>query len=83
MNSARGGWAASSLSPACESAVAPGQCEVRLAANGQEQTSNNERNMFISSEDDTGNVQVIVWPHLKEEHRAEVLGAQLLVVYGR
>lgn len=39
--------------------------------------------MFILLEDETGNVQVIVWPHLKERHRAEVLRSKLLAVYGR
>lgn len=39
--------------------------------------------MFISLEDETGNVQVIVWPHLKEKQRPEVLRARLLAVYGQ
>ncbi|KAA9178831.1 hypothetical protein F3K36_05955 [Delftia sp. BR1] len=39
--------------------------------------------VFISLEDETGNVQVIVWPHLKEKHRSEVLRSKLLGVYGR
>lgn len=39
--------------------------------------------VFISLEDETGNVQVIVWPSLKEQQRAEVLRARLLAVYGQ
>jgi error-prone DNA polymerase len=39
--------------------------------------------VFISLEDETGNVQVIVWPALKEKQRAEVLRARLLAVYGQ
>lgn len=39
--------------------------------------------VFISLEDETGNVQVIVWPHLKERFRPEVLRSKLLAVYGR
>ena len=39
--------------------------------------------VFISLEDETGNVQVIIWPHLKERFRPEVLRSKLLAVYGR
>jgi error-prone DNA polymerase len=39
--------------------------------------------VFISLEDETGNVQVIVWRSLKEQLRAEVLRARLLAVYGQ
>jgi len=39
--------------------------------------------VFISLENDTGNLQVIVWPLLKERHRPEVLRSKLLAVYGR
>lgn len=39
--------------------------------------------VFISLEDETGNVQVIVWPTLKEKQRPEVLRARLLAVYGQ
>ncbi|WP_076999167.1 error-prone DNA polymerase [Variovorax sp. KK3] len=38
--------------------------------------------VFISLEDETGNVQVIVWRSLKEQQRPEVLRARLLGVYG-
>jgi error-prone DNA polymerase len=38
--------------------------------------------LFITLEDETGNVNVIVWPKLVEEQRREVLSAPLLGVYG-
>ncbi|SFU26028.1 error-prone DNA polymerase [Paraburkholderia aspalathi] len=38
--------------------------------------------MFVTLEDETGNVNVIVWPSLLEKQRQEALGASLLAVYG-
>jgi error-prone DNA polymerase len=38
--------------------------------------------LFLTLEDETGNVNVVVWPKLVEEQRREVLGAPLLGVYG-
>ncbi|OLL31652.1 error-prone DNA polymerase [Burkholderia sp. SRS-W-2-2016] len=38
--------------------------------------------MFVTIEDETGNVNVIVWPSLLEKQRKEALGAALLAVYG-
>ena len=38
--------------------------------------------MFVTIEDETGLVNVIVWPALVEQYRKELLGAQLLGVYG-
>jgi len=38
--------------------------------------------IFMTIEDETGNVNVIVWPALLERQRKEVLGASLLAVYG-
>ncbi|RSZ58827.1 error-prone DNA polymerase [Massilia atriviolacea] len=38
--------------------------------------------LFVTIEDETGNVNVIVWPTLVEQQRREVLGARLLGVYG-
>jgi error-prone DNA polymerase len=38
--------------------------------------------MFVTLEDETGNVNVIVWPNLLEKQRKEALGASLLAVYG-
>ncbi len=38
--------------------------------------------IFVTLEDETGSVNVIVWPGVFERHRREVLGAQLMTVYG-
>jgi error-prone DNA polymerase len=38
--------------------------------------------LFLTLEDETGSVNVIVWPSLVEQQRREVLGAPLLGVYG-
>ncbi len=38
--------------------------------------------IFMTLEDETGNVNVIIWPSLLEKQRQEVLGASLLAVYG-
>ncbi|WP_342119517.1 error-prone DNA polymerase [Pseudoduganella sp. OTU4001] len=38
--------------------------------------------LFVTLEDETGNVNVIIWPDLVDKYRREVLGARLLGVYG-
>ena len=38
--------------------------------------------VFVTLEDETGSVNVIVWPALIERYRKELLGAPLLGVYG-
>ena len=38
--------------------------------------------MFVTLEDETGTVNVIVWPALVDKQRKELLGASLLGVYG-
>jgi error-prone DNA polymerase len=38
--------------------------------------------MFVTIEDETGLVNVIVWPSLVDKQRKEVLDATLLGVYG-
>lgn len=38
--------------------------------------------MFVTLEDETRNVNVIIWPSLLEKERKETLGAALLAVYG-
>jgi error-prone DNA polymerase len=38
--------------------------------------------MFVTLEDETGNVNVIAWPSLLEKQRREALSASLLAVYG-
>jgi error-prone DNA polymerase len=39
--------------------------------------------VFVTLEDDTGAVNVIVWPAVVEAQRRPLLGAKLLTVYGR
>ncbi len=38
--------------------------------------------VFVTLEDETGAVNVIIWPDTLERYRREVLGAQLMTVYG-
>ncbi len=38
---------------------------------------------FVTLEDESGNVQIIVWPDLGERQRKELLGSRLLVVDGQ
>lgn len=38
--------------------------------------------MFVTIEDETDNVNVIIWPSLQGVFRQEALGASLLAVYG-
>ena len=38
--------------------------------------------VFVTLEDETGNVNVIIWPSLVKQQRKEVMGASLLGVYG-
>jgi error-prone DNA polymerase len=39
--------------------------------------------VFVTLEDETGNVNVIVWPKLRDAQRSVLLNAQVLVVEGR
>jgi len=39
--------------------------------------------VFVTLEDETGAVNVIVWPRIAETQRKPLLGAQLLTVYGQ
>ena len=38
--------------------------------------------VFVTLEDETGTVNVIVWPHVAQAQRQALLGATLLTVYG-
>ncbi len=38
--------------------------------------------IFVTIEDETGAINVIVWPDLAERYRRELLGARLMTVYG-
>lgn len=39
--------------------------------------------MFLTLEDETGPINVIVWPTLVEKYRKQVYKSQLLAVYGQ
>jgi error-prone DNA polymerase len=39
--------------------------------------------IFVTIEDEHGMVNVIVWPHLAERQRMQLLGSRLLAVNGR
>jgi len=49
---------------------------------GRQKPQTAKGTLFITLEDETGNVQVIVWPKVYEEHRSTILGARLLAVEG-
>ena len=39
--------------------------------------------VFVTLEDETGAVNVIVWPHVAQAQRRALLGSRLLTVYGQ
>ncbi len=47
----------------------------------QPETANST--IFVTLEDETGNVNVIVWKHVREEHRRALLQSRLLAVGGQ
>lgn len=49
---------------------------------GRQRPGTAKGTVFVTLEDETGSVNVIVWPALVEQQRRELLGAQLLGVYG-
>jgi error-prone DNA polymerase len=49
---------------------------------GRQKPQTAKGTLFVTLEDETGNVQVIVWPAVYEEHRNTILGARLLAVEG-
>lgn len=49
---------------------------------GRQKPQTAKGTLFVTLEDETGNVQVIVWPKVYEEHRSAILGARLLAVEG-
>jgi len=77
---ARRGWrSAAELAqlPGGRSTWACGLVTVRQ----QPATANNT--IFVTLEDETGNVNVIVWQHVREAHRRALLRSQLLAVAGQ
>ncbi len=49
---------------------------------GRQKPQTAKGTLFVTLEDETGNVQVIVWPQVYEAHRSTILGARLLAVEG-
>ena len=49
---------------------------------GRQKPQTAKGTLFVTLEDETGNVQVIVWPKVYEAHRSTILGARLLAVEG-
>ncbi len=49
---------------------------------GRQKPQTAKGTLFVTLEDETGNVQVIVWPQVYEDHRSTLLGARLLAVEG-
>ncbi|MCE4537559.1 error-prone DNA polymerase [Pelomonas sp. P7] len=49
---------------------------------GRQKPQTAKGTLFVTLEDETGNVQVIVWPKVYEQHRSTILGARLLAVEG-
>ncbi|MFG6432407.1 error-prone DNA polymerase [Roseateles sp. LYH14W] len=49
---------------------------------GRQKPQTAKGTLFITLEDETGNVAVIVWPDIYTEHRDVILGARLLAVEG-
>lgn len=49
---------------------------------GRQKPQTAKGTLFVTLEDETGNVQVIVWPQVYEEHRSTILSARLLAVEG-
>ncbi len=49
---------------------------------GRQKPQTAKGTLFVTLEDETGQVQVIVWPQVYDEHRATILGSRLLAVEG-
>jgi error-prone DNA polymerase len=62
----------------------PGGTPARAAGivTGRQRPSTASGTVFVTLEDETGYVNVIVWPHLIERQRRELLGARLMGVEG-
>jgi len=62
----------------------PSGSRVRAAGivTGRQRPSTASGTVFVTLEDETGYVNVIVWPHLIESQRRELLGARLMGVEG-
>jgi len=63
-------------SPACNIARACGLVTMRQRPQTAKGT------LFVTLEDETGNINVIVWPALFDKQRKDILNARLMAVYG-
>ncbi len=72
------------FSAAGEIRLLPSGSRVRAAGivTGRQRPSTASGTVFVTLEDETGYVNVIVWPHLIESQRRELLGARLMGVEG-
>jgi len=72
------------FSAAEEIRLLPGGSRVRAAGivTGRQRPGTASGTVFVTLEDETGCVNVIVWPHLIERQRRELLGARLMGVEG-
>jgi error-prone DNA polymerase len=72
------------FSAAGEIRLLPSGSRVRAAGivTGRQRPSTASGTVFVTLEDETGYVNVIVWPHLIERQRRELLGARLMGVEG-
>ncbi len=62
----------------------PSGAQARAAGivTGRQRPGTASGTVFVTLEDETGYVNVIVWPHLVEAQRRELLGSQLMGVEG-
>jgi len=49
---------------------------------GRQRPSTASGTVFVTLEDETGHVNVVVWPRLVERQRRELLSARLMTVHG-
>jgi error-prone DNA polymerase len=72
------------FSAAEEIRLLPSGSRVRAAGivTGRQRPGTASGTVFVTLEDETGYVNVIVWPHLIERQRRELLGARLMGVEG-
>src|SRR2546428_283646 len=70
--------------PADEMRLLPSGSPARAAGivTGRQRPGTASGTVFVTLEDETGFVNVIVWPHLIERQRRELLGARLMGVEG-
>ncbi len=76
---AREGWLTARQLDAVKSGRRARACGI---VTGRQKPQTAKGTLFVTLEDETGNVQVIVWNKIYEEQRGTILGARLLAVEG-